>query len=87
MWKSDIKYPKQSILDISRESCAVYTWTRRIELSWEHRFQLNITMFSHEEADTRLTLHAYHMAQNGIRTITVRTADNDVVVIFVHIFH
>ena len=47
----------------------------------------SISPCSHEEADTRLALHAYHMAQSGIKTITVRTADSDVFVIFVHIFH
>lgn len=38
---------------------------------------------SHEEADTRLVLHAYHASQFGYRKILIRTVDTDVVVLAV----
>ena len=38
---------------------------------------------SHEEADTRLMLHAYHASQCGYRKILIRTVDTDVVVLAV----
>ena len=38
---------------------------------------------SHEEADTRLVLHAYHASQSGCRKIFIRTVDTDVVVLVV----
>ena len=38
---------------------------------------------SDEEADTRLTVHAYHASQCGYRKILTRTADTDVVVLAV----
>ena len=38
---------------------------------------------SHEEADTRLVLHAYHASQSGYRKILIRTVDTDVVVLAV----
>ena len=36
---------------------------------------------NHEEADTRLLLHAFHGANTGIRKISIVTVDTDVVVI------
>ena len=38
---------------------------------------------SHEVADTRLVLHAYHASQSGYRKIIIRTVDTDVVVLAV----
>ena len=38
---------------------------------------------SHEEADTRLVLHAYYASQSGYRKILIRTVDTDVVVLAV----
>ena len=38
---------------------------------------------SHEEADTRLVLHAYHASQCGYRKILIRTVDTDVLVLAV----
>ncbi|XP_064120679.1 uncharacterized protein LOC135225278 [Macrobrachium nipponense] len=38
---------------------------------------------NHEEADTRLLLHAQHCAQQGHKTVLIRTVDTDVVVLAV----
>lgn len=38
---------------------------------------------SHEEADNRLVLHAYHASQFGYRKILIKTVDTDVVVLAV----
>ena len=42
---------------------------------------------SHEEADTRIFLHAAHCAQQGHKRIAIRTVDTDVVVLAVAHFH
>ena len=42
---------------------------------------------NHEEADTRLFLHALHCAQNGHHRILIRSVDTDVVVLAIAIFH
>jgi len=36
---------------------------------------------THEEADTRLILHAHNAAQNGFRVVVIKTVDTDVVVL------
>ena len=36
---------------------------------------------SHEEADTRMLLHAYHAAQSGSLNVVLRSPDTDVAVI------
>ena len=41
---------------------------------------------NHEEADTRIFLHAKHATASGHRLITIRTVDTDVVVIAIHVF-
>ena len=41
---------------------------------------------NHEEADTRLLLHAADAAKNGLKKIMLRTVDTDVVVIAVSTF-
>ena len=42
---------------------------------------------SHEEADTRIFLHASHADRAGHRKLTIRTVDTDVVVLAVSLFH
>ena len=39
--------------------------------------------YPHEEADTRLLLHAHHASQCGYRKILIRTVDTDVLVLAV----
>ena len=39
---------------------------------------------NHEEADTRIILHAIHAADNGATTIVVRSPDTDVLVLLLH---
>jgi len=36
---------------------------------------------SHEEADTRLILHAHHAALNGFRSIVIKSVDTEVAVL------
>lgn len=38
---------------------------------------------THEEADTRVILHAAHCAHNGLKKVSIRTVDTDVVVLAV----
>ena len=40
----------------------------------------------HEEADTRMLLHAYHASETGLKNILLRTVDTDVVVIAIACF-
>lgn len=40
---------------------------------------------NHEEADSRMLLHAYHASQDGHHTILIRTVDTDVVVLAVSV--
>ena len=41
---------------------------------------------NHEEADTRIFLHAKHAADKGHRLVSIRTVDTDVVVIAIYVF-
>ena len=34
-----------------------------------------------EEADNRLVYHVFHMLQQGLKSITIRTLDNDVIIV------
>ena len=46
----------------------------------------NISPCTHEEADTRLLLHAADCARQGLKKVLIRTVDTDVVVIAVSVF-
>ncbi|QQP49586.1 uncharacterized protein LOC103506659 [Caligus rogercresseyi] len=46
----------------------------------------NLTPCSHEEADTRLLLHISDAVQKGLKKVTIRTVDTDVVVLAVALF-
>ena len=46
----------------------------------------NITPCNHEEADTRLFLHALNASMNGHTSLTIRSSDTDVLVIAIHHF-
>ena len=46
----------------------------------------NLAPCSHEEADTRLFLHAAHAVQKGYRKLCIRTGDTDVVVLAIAMF-
>ena len=41
---------------------------------------------NHEEADTRMILHAANASENGMRKVILRTVDTDVVVIALGMF-
>ena len=47
----------------------------------------NLSPCSHEEADTRLLLHAADAVQKGYRKLCLRTVDTDVVVLAIAMFH
>ena len=47
----------------------------------------NLAPCSHEEADTRLLLHAADAVQKGYRKLCLRTVDTDVVVLAIAMFH
>ena len=42
---------------------------------------------NHEEADTRIVVHAQHALQQGMKNIEIRTVDTDVIVIFAGVFY
>lgn len=42
---------------------------------------------NHEEADTRIVVHAVHAVEQGAKVIQVRTVDKDVIVNLVRVFH
>jgi len=51
-------------------------------LSVPGEMQLNaLSPCTHEEADTRLILHAQNAARNGFRVVVIKTVDTDVVVL------
>lgn len=45
-----------------------------------------ITPCNHEEADTRMLLHANHASKTGHEHVTIRSADTDVLILSVHFF-
>jgi hypothetical protein len=47
---------------------------------------LHLCMCTHEEADTRMFLHAKHAAIGGSKSINIVSSDTDVVVIGVAVF-
>lgn len=53
--------------------------------SSSHTFE-NLEPCSHEEADTRLILHAYNAAKAGYKIIAIRTVDTDVLVIAISVW-
>lgn len=65
---------------IDIEGKEVYTTYGEVVLSSQPAEMMEC---SHEEADTRLVLHAYHASQSGYRKILIRTVDTDVVVLAV----
>ena len=47
----------------------------------------SLTPCNHEEADSRMLLHASHAAQHGHHAILIRTVDIDVVVLACSLAH
>jgi len=47
---------------------------------------LNLSPCSHEEADTRILLHAAECAMQGFNTVMIRTVDTDVMIIAISMF-
>jgi hypothetical protein len=57
----------------------------RVLSSTPHSFD-SLEPCSHEEADTRLILHAYNAAKAGYKTIAIRTVDTDVLAIAISVW-
>lgn len=53
----------------------------------ESNIDEDLSPCDHEEADTRLILHALHCSQKGHRRVFIRSVDTDVVVLAVASFH
>ena len=53
----------------------------------DSEIETDIAPCNHEEADTRLILHALHCAKHGHRRILIRSVDTDVVVLSIAAFH
>ena len=48
---------------------------------------LSLAPCNHEEADTRVFVHAKNMAESGHRKIMIKTVDTDVIIIAIAVFH
>ena len=58
-------------------------------LAYKHSSNMNLedlTPCNHEEADTRIFLHAGNASNNGHASVTIRSSDTDVLVIGIHHF-
>ena len=53
----------------------------------DSEIETDIAPCNHEEADTRLILHALHCAEHGHRRILIRSVDTDVEVLSIAAFH
>jgi len=62
----------------TRYQCSVVPWVR---------YTYALAPCDHEEADTRLFLHALHCAQSGHRKVLIRSVQTDVVVLAIAKFH
>ncbi len=47
----------------------------------------NLSPCNHEEADSRICIHAQHISANGYDSIMIRTIDSDIVVLVVSVYH
>ena len=64
--------PSSCKLIVATDGCGVLTSSHVDSLE-------DLAPCSHEEADTRLLLHAEHAAKLGLRKVLIRTVDTDVV--------
>ena len=65
----------------------VSTYLDRVKSFPQISSEQNVSPCGHEEADTRLLLHAKHAAHDDHTNILIRTVDSDVVVLALFAFH
>ena len=53
----------------------------------DSKIETDVYPCNHEEADTRLILHAFHCTRHGNRRILIRSVNTDVVVLWIATFH
>ena len=88
--KTDLyQYLSESIANLKvSDGMQIYsTCGNEVLSSHECIIEDNLAPCNHEEADSRLLLHAAHCVQNGHRRLLIRTVDTDVVVIAISTFH
>lgn len=73
--------------DIPDNKTLVSTHLDQVKSSPQISSEDSVTPCGHEEADTRLLLHANHASQEGHKRILIRTVDSDVVVLALSAFH
>lgn len=81
------KYLSDSIAKLSVHGKEIYSTQETGVVSSEGGNVGHELDCDHEEADSRILLHAAHCVRNGHRKILIRTVDTDVVVLAVATFH
>ena len=71
----------QCIVSLHEEKQVITTKGKDILCSPACNNTTNLAPCTHEEADTRMTLHAANAVQEGYRKIVLRTVDTDVLVL------
>ena len=74
----------ESLITIGTDTTTIIA--TELENAVSNSFQADICNIHHEEADTRLYLHAIDASNRGCKKITIITVDTDVVVIALHHF-
>ena len=73
-------------LPLPESKCILATSGQSVLFSGSHLEFESLQPCSHEEADTRLVLHATNAAKAGYKNIAIRTVDTDVLVIAISIW-
>ena len=85
--KADLFLPlAKYITNIEREGKVVYTTSDKMVLTTRGTVDDTLHPCTHEEADTRIMVHAAHCSTMGYTRVSIRTVDTDVVVIAVASF-
>ena len=80
--KQDLfQFPAQCIVSLHEEKQVITTKGKDILCSPARNNTTNLAPCTHEEADTRIILHATDAVRDGYRTIVLRTVDTDVLVL------
>ena len=75
------RFLAQCIVSLHEEKQVITTKGKDILCSPARNNTMNLALCTHEEADTRMTLHAADAIQEGYRKIVLRTVDTDVLVL------
>lgn len=73
-------------IPLPESKCLLATSGQSVLFSGSHHDFESLQSCSHEEADTRLVLHAANAAKAGYKKIAIRTVDTDVLVIAISIW-